>query len=68
MIVIKTFFAIAFGAFILTAPRPAEANQNLVLTDSVKKILISATPIMDRDVNRETFNGKPVLVVFFASW
>jgi len=65
---LRTFFIVAFGAFILSAPEPASANQNLVLTDSVKNILMSAKSVMDRNVNRETFNGRPVLVVFFASW
>ena len=64
----RTLFAAALGIAVFTFQPQAEANQGLVLTDDVKQALIGAKPISNRNVDRETFDGKPVLVTFFASW
>lgn len=64
----RLFILAAFGASVLTAAPAAKANQDLRLTESVKAELMAAKPVRGKGVDRETFNGKPVLVVFFASW
>ena len=38
------------------------------LTDDIKKAFMKAKPVRGKSVDREMFNGKPLLVVFFASW
>ena len=68
MRILRLFLLAAFGASVLTAAAPAKANKDLVLTPSIQAELMAAKPVRGKGVDRETFNGKPVLVVFFASW
>lgn len=65
---VRTLFAAALGLAVFAFQPQAEANRGLTLTDEVKQVLIDAKPILGRDIDRETFNGKPVIVTFFASW
>lgn len=65
---IRALLLIAVGAFVISATQPAAANSNLSLTESVKAGLMAAKPVKGNAVDREMFNGKPILVVFFASW
>ena len=58
------FFLLAFG-LLLAQPGIGHA---LELTPQVQDGLIAAEPVRGPGVDRELFNGKPVLVVFFASW
>lgn len=46
----------------------AAAPARLELSKHVQDGLIAAEPVRGPAVDREMFNGKPVLVVFFASW
>ncbi|MBL24795.1 MAG: hypothetical protein CMM48_12960 [Rhodospirillaceae bacterium] len=46
---------------------PARADRN-VLSEKAKAALMAAKPVRGAPVNRQIFDGKPVLVVFFASW
>jgi hypothetical protein len=47
----------------------ARAADGVRLTDAVKQHLIAAQPVRDdAGVERDSFDGKPVLVLFFASW
>ena len=61
------FFVVAIGLFLTLSPQ-AHAGQGLEFTKRVQDGLIAAEPIRGPGVDRELFNGKPVLVVFFASW
>ena len=61
------FFVVAIGLFLALSPQ-AHAGQGLALTKRVQDGLIAAEPVRGPGVDRELFNGKPVLVVFFASW
>ncbi len=46
---------------------PVRAENPITLSDDVKARLIAAEPLNATPV-RDRFNGKPVLVTFFASW
>lgn len=46
---------------------PVRAENPIILSDDVKARLIAAEPLNATPV-RDRFNGKPVLVTFFASW
>jgi hypothetical protein len=62
----RILFLIAF--FIPTTPSHLNASEALELNERVQAGLIAAKPLRGQGVNRQLFNGKPVLVVFFASW
>jgi len=53
---------------ILAIPPRLDAGQGLELNKQVQGGLIAAQPVRGPGVDRQLFNGKPVLVVFFASW
>lgn len=53
---------------VLALSSPLTAGEGLELTKRVQDGLIAADPVRGPGVDRELFNGKPVLVVFFASW
>ena len=55
------------AAFVLVGV-PAQAQNKITLTPEIKQRLIDAPPLKGDGVTREAFNGKPVLVTFFASW
>ena len=61
-----TFATLAAG-LLLSAPA-AIAGPGLSLSESVKSGLMAAQPVLGKKVGQETFDGKPVLVTFFASW
>jgi hypothetical protein len=44
------------------------SGQALELNTQVQDGLIAAQAVRGPGVDRQLFNGKPVLVVFFASW
>lgn len=62
-----SFLGLILAAFVL-AGVPAQAQNKITLTDGIKQRLIDAPPLKGDGVTREAFNGKPVLVTFFASW
>ena len=43
-------------------------ENKITLTDAVKARLISAKSLRGNGVNNTSFDGKPLLVTFFASW
>lgn len=43
-------------------------ENKITLTDAVKARLISAKPLRGNGVNNTAFDGRPILVTFFASW
>ncbi len=53
---------------ILAIPPKLDAGQAIELNKQVQDGLIAAKAVRGPGVDRELFNGKPVLVVFFASW
>ncbi len=59
--------SLILAAFVL-AGVPAQAQNKITLTPEIKQRLIDAPPLRGDGVTREAFNGKPVLVTFFASW
>ena len=61
------FLSLILAAFVL-AGVPAQAQNKITLTQEIKQRLIDAPPLKGDGVTREAFNGKPVLVTFFASW
>lgn len=67
--IVKPFFS---GLFLITLlacslASPVRAETPIILTDEIKARLIAAKPLNATPV-RDRFNGKPVLVTFFASW
>ena len=61
--------SLILAAFVLaSAPASAQAQNKITLTQEIKQRLIDAPPLKGDGVTREAFNGKPVLVTFFASW
>ena len=57
-----------FLAALVLAGVPAQAQNKISLTQEIKQRLIDAPPLKGDGVTREAFNGKPILVTFFASW
>ena len=62
-----SLLGLILAAFVL-AGVPAQAQNKITLTQEIKQRLIDAPPLKGAGVTREAFNGKPVLVTFFASW
>lgn len=58
---------LAFGVIFVLPPR-LDASQAIELNKQVQDGLIAAEAVRGPGVDRQLFNGKPVLVVFFASW
>jgi hypothetical protein len=58
---------LAVGLILVLPPR-LDAGQEFVLSKKVQDALIAAEPVRGPKADRQLFNGKPVLVVFFASW
>jgi hypothetical protein len=54
--------------FMPVIPQQLKASEAIELTEQVQNGLIAAKPVRGQGVDRQLFNGKPVLVVFFASW
>ena len=54
--------------YILVSGMTAAHAGNVQLTEPVKSEMIAANPVTGKGVDRAFFDGKPVLVVFFASW
>lgn len=66
---LSKFLLPTFAGLLLTLSVTAsQANQGVQLTDGIKAALVAAKPVRGDAPDREMFNGKPVLVVFFASW
>jgi len=61
---LSLLFYIAF----LSAVPSAGADQILNLSENIKDILLQAKPVLGKKVSQKTFNGKPILITFFASW
>ena len=49
-------------------PPVAVGETTIKLSAEIQGRLIAAEPIKGRRVDREMFNGKPIIVTFFASW
>lgn len=64
----KPILPMLAGLLFLLNMGPVDASQDVQLTDQVKKALSAAEPVRGTAVDGQMFNGKPVLVVFFASW
>lgn len=64
----RFFILFAAGAALFMSAPNASANQNMRLDAGVQKSLLAAKSVLGKAVDRQSFNGKPVLVTFFASW
>jgi hypothetical protein len=64
----KLFVLSIFSAFVFFAEQTVQAGPGHSLTESVKADLMAAQPVLGKKVGQETFDGKPILVTFFASW
>ena len=53
---------------IISAVSSAGAGQILNLSEYIKEIVFKAKPVLGKKVSQETFNGKSILITFFASW
>jgi len=63
-LIIATFINIALYFFIPNV----QATQIQSISEQLKDTLINAKPILGRKVHSQTFNNKPLLINFFASW
>lgn len=63
----KSHLLIVIMSVLISFPATAQ-EKSRQLTEQVKSQFISAKPINNSGVDRAFFDGKPVLVVFFASW
>jgi hypothetical protein len=64
----QKFFFILLSIFILSGPLPSKAEQTIVLSEQVKSALTKAKRVSGPNVDQSAFDGRPVLVTFFASW
>ena len=46
----------------------AKAETKITLTDAVKQRLVQLPPLRGNGVNANSFDGRPILGTFFASW
>jgi thiol-disulfide isomerase/thioredoxin len=60
-------WALALVLLAMAAATPAQAQDRLQLTSQVKAQLMALTALRD-GVEASAFDGRPVLVTFFASW
>ena len=60
------FLVLGLGAF--GAVPSAKAGSPSQLTPELKQSLMALKPLRGTGVDRAMFDGKPLLVVFFASW
>ncbi len=64
----RTFATLAVAATLALAAVQAQAGPKDGLTEATKQHLMAAKPILGKGIDAATFDGKPVAVVFFASW
>ena len=57
--------AVAGGGF---SGVKAQGQSPLTLSAEIQQRLIALKPLRGPGIDREVFNGKPLLVVYFASW
>lgn len=63
-----TAFLLILGLAAFAAVSPAKAGGPTQLTAELKQSLMALKPLRGAAVDRAVFDGKPLLVVFFASW
>ena len=68
MKLIRTTIILAFGAFLMFAAPNANAGPGLTLSEDVKAGLMGMRAGKGEAVTAEFFDGKPTMVIFFASW
>jgi hypothetical protein len=68
MKMIRTTIILAFGAFLIFAAPNADAGPGLKLSEDIKAGLMGMRAVKDKPVTPEFFDGKPTMVIFFASW
>lgn len=68
MKMIPTTIILAFGAFLMFAAPNANAGPGLNLSENIKAGLMGMRAVKGEPVTLEFFDGKPTMVIFFASW
>jgi hypothetical protein len=68
MKMIRTTIILAFGAFFLFAAPNANAGPGLKLSEDIKAGLMGMRAVKGEPVTEAFFDGKPTMVIFFASW
>ena len=62
-------FTVAIAAAVSTGGfGPVKAQGPLTLSADIQQRLIALKPLRGPGIDREVFNGKPILVTYFASW
>jgi len=64
---LATVFLLVIGLAAMGAATPAKAGPDQ-LTPQIKQGLMDLKPLRGSAVDQAMFGGKPLLVVFFASW
>ena len=64
----RLLIAVVVAGFAIGPTASVQAQNKITLTPEVKERLISAKPMRGDGVNNTAFDGRPVLVTFFASW
>jgi cytochrome oxidase Cu insertion factor (SCO1/SenC/PrrC family) len=59
---------VTLSAVMALSSAASKAGPGLSLSESVKAGLMTAQAVLGKKVGQETFDDKPVLVTFFASW
>lgn len=62
------FAAVAALGLAWAAATPATAATPITLTDDLKREISALKPLRGTGINNTAFDGRPVLVTFFASW
>ena len=64
----RALAALAVGAMMAFTALQAHAGPKDGLTAATKQHLMDAQAIQNRAIDATMFDGKPVAVIFFASW
>ena len=61
-------FSVALVSALWLSTAPVKAADDIVLSAEVKARVMALEPLRGNGVNGTAFDGRPVLVTFFASW
>lgn len=64
----KLLLAVVITGFAIGPTASVKAENKITLTNEVKQRLMELKPMRGAGVNNTAFDGRPVLVTFFASW
>ncbi len=64
----RRILIVALAAALWLAVAPVKAADDIVLSAEVKARVMALEPLRGNGVEGAAFDGRPVLVTFFASW